>query len=798
MGNMANGRFGPPQEPLLLLVLLLLGFAGNFFSFPLFFGVDFLFGSICSLIVLSIYGRIWGVVSAVIVSSYTYVLWGHPYAIVIFTLELLVVGGCLVKTRHSLLMCAGAFWIFVGIPAVFLFYHVIMDMDRVSTLLIMLKQGTNGIFNALVASLLINLLPVLRYRLKFGRSRSVPLREILINFMVALVLFPVLGVMFVEGRSAMNRMERGIAANLKNLSVDVSRHLQAWYEQRLHAVRQLASMAAATPPMAANALQSLTETTKRMFPDFHNMYIADAAGTTIAFFPPFNEKGQSTLGLNFSDRSYYKELKAGRSAVLSKVFMGRGGVFSPIVTLSAAVIVENQFRGYALAALDLARIRNLVDQYSQKGQYRITLCDAEDRIISSSVSGREPMQFYDGRQSGNLKPYGQSFYLWSPDDPHLPAVTRYRRSLYVTDNLVSEHLPWKIIVEFPVSRQQQMLFTLYNRYLATILIFAVVTFLLTSIISPRLARPLTHLARLTEQMLDPQRLSDPGKSHLPQSPVTEIDSLVSNFEAMEFALKSNFLELEKRSEESERINSALKTKIKELEAARQAVRESEEKALSMLNAITEPMMLVDTAGTVLAANSSATERFGKKADDLIEKPLSVLFLDHAHPQQEKDIYEVFKSGKPVRRETEYLDNIFDTHYYPVFDSRGFVTQVAVFGLDITEKRRLEARLQRAEKMEAIGTLAGGVAHDLNNILSGIVSYPELLLLDLPQESASRQSIETIKKSGEKAAAIVQDLLTLSRRGGSRHSGRRFERNHLRADEQPGVSIAAIAPSPRSD
>jgi two-component system cell cycle sensor histidine kinase/response regulator CckA len=67
-------------------------------------------------------------------------------------------------------------------------------------------------------------------------------------------------------------------------------------------------------------------------------------------------------------------------------------------------------------------------------------------------------------------------------------------------------------------------------------------------------------------------------------------------------------------------------------------------------------------------------------------------------------------------------------------------------------------------MEAIGTLAGGVAHDLNNILSGIVSYPELLLMDLPEKSPLREPIKTIQNSGKRAAAIVQDLLTLARRG----------------------------------
>jgi len=80
-----------------------------------------------------------------------------------------------------------------------------------------------------------------------------------------------------------------------------------------------------------------------------------------------------------------------------------------------------------------------------------------------------------------------------------------------------------------------------------------------------------------------------------------------------------------------------------------------------------------------------------------------------------------------------------------------------------EKRTLEIKLQNAKKLESLGALAGGVAHDLNNILSGIVSYPDLLLLDIEPDSPIRAPLLTIKKSGEKAAEIVQDLLTLARR-----------------------------------
>jgi len=79
-----------------------------------------------------------------------------------------------------------------------------------------------------------------------------------------------------------------------------------------------------------------------------------------------------------------------------------------------------------------------------------------------------------------------------------------------------------------------------------------------------------------------------------------------------------------------------------------------------------------------------------------------------------------------------------------------------------ERARAEVKVQRSSKMEAIGLMAGGVAHDLNNILSGIVSYPELMLLKLPEDSDLRKMAEAIQDSGKRAAMIVSDLLTVAR------------------------------------
>ncbi|MBU1054242.1 MAG: PAS domain S-box protein [Proteobacteria bacterium] len=103
------------------------------------------------------------------------------------------------------------------------------------------------------------------------------------------------------------------------------------------------------------------------------------------------------------------------------------------------------------------------------------------------------------------------------------------------------------------------------------------------------------------------------------------------------------------------------------------------------------------------------------------------------------------------------------------DANGQILKTYGVNQDITERKKAEDRLReseeklaRSKKMESLGLLAGGVAHDLNNVLSGIVSYPELLLLDLPEDSKLRKPIETIQESGNKAVSIVQELLTIAR------------------------------------
>jgi len=113
--------------------------------------------------------------------------------------------------------------------------------------------------------------------------------------------------------------------------------------------------------------------------------------------------------------------------------------------------------------------------------------------------------------------------------------------------------------------------------------------------------------------------------------------------------------------------------------------------------------------------------------------------------------------------------VLHTKKIPVFDQQGQPLYLVGISEDITEQLRnrqerekLERQLLQAQKLETIGKMAGGVAHDLNNILSGIINYPELLLLKLPPDSPLRKPLTDIQDSGIRAASVVADLLTIAR------------------------------------
>ena len=175
-----------PKFILGLILLIILGYLGNLFKINLFFGVDFIFGSISSLIVVYFYGTKWGTLAALIASIHTYFLWNHYYAIIIFTLEAMFVGVILNRQRfQNIVLLDGIYWIFLGIPLVGLFYRFVLHLNTIQTVLIMLKQSVNGFFNALISHLIITYVPINKL-LSFSRKENYSsFQTTIFNFLMA-------------------------------------------------------------------------------------------------------------------------------------------------------------------------------------------------------------------------------------------------------------------------------------------------------------------------------------------------------------------------------------------------------------------------------------------------------------------------------------------------------------------------------------------------------------------------------------------------------------------------------------
>jgi len=236
-------------------------------------------------------------------------------------------------------------------------------------------------------------------------------------------------------------------------------------------------------------------------------------------------------------------------------------------------------------------------------------------------------------------------------------------------------------------------------------------------------------------------------------------------------------ELHERTYDLKRKIEELGSEIEKRKQVEILLKEKKEQYHDLIETITDWIWEVDVEGTLTYSTQRIQNFLGYTPEELIGKKIFMLmppeeaarikriFGRHVGSKKPHMFFEtkvVHKAGHTIAIENN--GKLFFGKDDKALGYRGVACDVTERNQARKEKKDLAARLARAEKMEALGTLAGGVAHDLNNVLSAIVSYPSLLLMDLPENSPLKKPLLTIQESGQRAAAIVQDLLTLARRG----------------------------------
>jgi two-component system, cell cycle sensor histidine kinase and response regulator CckA len=230
-------------------------------------------------------------------------------------------------------------------------------------------------------------------------------------------------------------------------------------------------------------------------------------------------------------------------------------------------------------------------------------------------------------------------------------------------------------------------------------------------------------------------------------------------------LKDSLALLEEHAEKLKQSNDSMKETIEAREEAEKALRESEEKYRVLVENAGDAICIAKD-GKLKFVNKRTEELSGYSRDELLSKNFyEIIHKDDQALVMERHMQRQQGIKIPSNYSFRIIHKSGDVKWIElnvvVIDWQGETASLN-FLRDITERRQTEEKLARSKKMESLGLLAGGVAHDLNNVLSGMVSYPDLLLLDLPEESKLRKPIETIRESGRRAADIVQDLLTVVR------------------------------------
>ncbi len=216
---------------------------------------------------------------------------------------------------------------------------------------------------------------------------------------------------------------------------------------------------------------------------------------------------------------------------------------------------------------------------------------------------------------------------------------------------------------------------------------------------------------------------------------------------------------------------SLEQEVKEHIETEEKLRNSKQRYKTLFENAGDAIGIHDLEGNFLAVNKVLCDRLEYSHEEIMNKHLQDLDSPKYAKLAPYRMQYLLKKGQ-VQFETEHIRR--DGENVPTeiqanlveYDGKPAIISVA---RDISDRKRgeaekkfLEAKLRRLKKMKAIGLMAGGVAHDLNNILSGIISYPELLLMQLPEKSELRESVVAIQQSGLRAAAVVDDLLTVAR------------------------------------
>ena len=723
---------------IIAFLLIVLGLVGNYLALPIAYGVAFIFGSIFSVMAIVLLGTGWGLLVAIIVASYTFFLWNHPYAVIIFAMEALWLGIALRRGHTNLVIIDAIFWLTLGSLLVAVFYGGIMGLGVKAVLVIILKQSINGLFNTLIASLILYI-PATRQQGEH-LSPAYTYKNMIFNVIAVFLMIPALSLLLFNNYRENVSLNKQAAINVQTEVQQLEKEVSQWIDKYVNATTTMAQLPSKYGLQPSQSLQEQLAQIKNLFPDFISVYVAKKDATTFGFVPAINDEGKSTIGLNFSDRAYFKALATYGQPIVSDVFIGRGGTTKPIITVSVPVMHDKVLSHFALGAMNVQQMQKIISDNALIASLVITLLDGNGNVIISNDKTRKPIETLAPFTGGRIKTDLANVYLHVPEKSTNVSIMKIGKNSSYFSTTAIPKTNWTLQVEYPLAPMQEQLYTSAIIGLIAVAVLFIPMLFIAFALSSVLTKPIRILASITADL--PNQIEGNKKINWPTSNIKEVTKLVDNFQSASHALSNKIVTL------NNRLSLAA-------DSAGIGVWDYH---------VTENTLIWDKWMYTLYGTTE--EQFNGAYDAWQNglHPDDRAWCDHAIQlalNNEKDFNVEFRVLWPTG-EVRYIK----ANAHVQRDENGQAIRMIGINYDITDRKKdmekLENALKKAEVAnDAKSEFLANMSHEIRTPMNGVIGMSNLLLRT-PLNEQQLNFAKTVKSSAESLLSIINDILDFSK------------------------------------
>lgn len=511
--------------------------------------------------------------------------------------------------------------------------------------------------------------------------------------------------------------------------------------------RQILSTLALMPQIRSLDIPASTRIFKAILdnnPEYHNLSLTAVSGEVLASGIPF-------AGVNLKDRKHFREALERKVFSIGEYVISRVGTPTPAFPFALPVLdKQGQVVAVLTAVIDLSSFSRIYDVSSMP----------EDSFLAVTDDRGIRIFYYPSREDTN--PVGNPIrsIVWEtarqaqkpgiyvgPGSDNLRRIVAFQPIYFGSDSTPYLYV-WAGIPEAHILGSAN---TLLARNLLLMLLAVGLSLFVAWVIGRRIFI----------------------------APIEKLVAMTRRFAEGDFEFNS---EPDGRPDEFLMLTNAFHDMAESLQASRESLQQSEEKSRLILNSAAEAIYGLDQFGHCTFCNQSCLDLLGYQSEqDLLGRPMHSLIHHTAKDGSSNSveyckIFESFRTGRKFHVDDEVLwksdGTSFPAEYWshPVLKEGSVIGAVVTF-VDITERKQVEAERQKLEsqlrqkfKLEAVGVMAGGVAHNFNNNLSIILGNVELSLLNLPKSSDVVPLLKNVKTTVLRSRDLIQKILTYSRQG----------------------------------